>query len=407
MATSVKQVVLDSGERYMLLVNGVGMPLYFPALYVTVVVRGGSRATNTIRNALSAIKALYIWQDACQVDVESSFSTGRLLEAYQIHALRDFIQCSLGHDALVEKKPRSITARRSKPKIVSTKVQYARLTVVADYLGFIAIQLQQGSEENKRRIHAMVSTIKACRPRISNRSVKDRDEIHLDVKLLDRLDKILKPGSKENPVKNYGTQVRNALMIAILRITGMRRGELLNLKVEDIDFSANQLSIVRRPDSKSDIRVFQPVAKTRVRTFPVDALLAERIHDYVLKYRNCVPGARKHGYLFVTHKAGPSCGRPLSIAGFAKFMREIKSIGPEFQGVHAHALRHAWNYMFSQQMDEMGVTTEREQQVRSYLMGWSPTSGTAATYNKRHIKEEAAKAVLGLQDRYLKQGSSA
>lgn len=53
------------------------------------------------------------------------------------------------------------------------------------------------------------------------------------------------------------------------------------------------------------------------------------------------------------------------------------------------------------------MTPEREQQLRSYLMGWNPTSGTAATYNKRHIKEKAGEAVLGLQGRYLKKGDKA
>ncbi len=407
MGISVRHVTFDDGERYLLLVDERGMPLYFPTLYATVVVRGGSRAANTIRNALSAIKVLYNWQGEYKVDIESSFACGELLEAHQIHALRDFMQRALDCDAQPEKKVLSITARRYKPKNVSTKVQYARLTVVADYLGFLAVQLQQGSEESKKRIQAMVSTLRACRPKISNKSQKDRDEIHLDVDLLDRLDNVLKPGCEGNPVKSYEIQVRNALMIGILRVTGMRRGELLNLKVEDIDFSANKLSVVRRPDAKGDLRVYQPVAKTRERTIPVDPLLADRIHDYVLKYRSKVPGAKRHGYLFVTHKAGPSCGRPLSIAGFAKFMREIKSLGPEFGGVHAHALRHVWNYVFSKQLDEKGVTPEREQQLRSYLMGWNPTSGTAATYNKRHIKEESAKAVLGLQDRYLNKGGKA
>lgn len=407
MGLSVRHVIFDGGERYMLLVDESGMPLYFPALYAAVVVRGGSRAVNTLRNALSAIKALYDWQRDCKVDIESCFACGVHLEAHQIHALRDFMQRSIDGDAKPERKVTSIAARRHKSKVVSTKVQYARLTVVADYLGFLAVQLQQGSEEAKKRIQAMVSTIRACRPKISNKSQKDRDEIHLDVELLDRLDNVLKPGSEGNPVKSYEVQVRNALMIAILRVTGMRRGELLSLKVEDINFAANKLSIVRRPDAKGDLRAYQPVVKTRERTIPVDPLLVERIHDYVLKYRSKVPGAKKHGYLFVTHKAGPSCGRPLSIAGFAKFMFEIKSVGPEFDGVHAHALRHAWNYMFSQQLDGKGVSPEREQQVRSYLMGWSPTSGTAATYNKQHIKEEAAKAVLGLQDRYLSRGGKA
>ncbi len=213
----IRQVTFDDGERYLLLLDEGGIPLYFPALYITVAVRGASRAANTIRNALGAIKALYDWQDGYKIDIESSFACGELLEAHQIHALRDFMQCSLERNAQVEKKVTSIASRRQKPKAISTKVQYARLTVVADYLGFLSGQLQQGSEETKRRIQAMVSTIRACRPRISSRSQKNRDEIHLDVELLDRLDEVLKPGGKGNPVKNYGTQVRNALMIAILR----------------------------------------------------------------------------------------------------------------------------------------------------------------------------------------------
>jgi hypothetical protein len=34
-------------------------------------------------------------------------------------------------------------------------------------------------------------------------------------------------------------------------------------------------------------------------------------------------------------------------------------------------------------------------------MGWSETSGTAATYNRKHIKEQAGKAVLELQLMHL------
>lgn len=400
---STRQLVFSSGERYSLLVDERGMPRYFPTLYITVKIRGASKAANTIRNSLGAIKALYDWQKEYGLDIESVFASGKSLQAHQIYALRDFMQYSLCSSIEEKTKITPVTVCKPKRAAVSTAVQYARLTVVADYLNFLAIQLNDGSEEVAERIRAMVSAIRSCRPRISNRSLKDRDERYLDAALLDRLDEALKPGSRQNPVKSYGAQIRNALMIAILRVTGMRRGELLNLKVEDIDFSANILSIVRRPDSKTDMRAWQPVAKTRERMFPIDPLLADRIHEYVLKYRSQVRGAKRHGYLFVTHKAGPSCGQPLSIAGFSKLMHQIKKIEDDFCNVHAHALRHSWNYSFSRGMDRKEVAPEREQQLRSYLMGWNPTSGTAATYNRRHIKEEAHKAALGLQVRYLKK----
>ncbi|MCY1370553.1 Tyrosine recombinase XerC [compost metagenome] len=190
-------------------------------------------------------------------------------------------------------------------------------------------------------------------------------------------------------------------MFSILRVTGLRRGELLNLKVEDIDFAKNTLKVVRRADSKEDARTFQPVVKTRERMFPLMPELVDQIHGYVLGYRNKVPGAKRHGYLFVTHKAGTSQGRPLSNAGFGKFMAELRGIVEGDNGIHAHSLRHHWNYSFSKICEGQGMTPEREEKIRSYLMGWSETSGTAATYNRRHTKEQAGKAVLELQNKHL------
>jgi integrase len=75
--------------------------------------------------------------------------------------------------------------------------------------------------------------------------------------------------------------------------------------------------------------------------------LVRRIYGYVLDHRRKVPGVKRHGYLFVTHKAGASQGRPLSHAGFGKFMGELKKIAESCGGIHAHSLRHHWNYSFS------------------------------------------------------------
>ncbi|WP_241392779.1 site-specific integrase [Pseudomonas chlororaphis] len=114
-------------------------------------------------------------------------------------------------------------------------------------------------------------------------------------------------------------------MFSILRITGLRRGELLNLKVEDIDFGMNTIKVGRRPDSKGDARAYQSVAKTRERVIPLIPELADQIYSYVLSHRRKVPGAKKHGYLFVTHTSESSQMQPLSNAGFGKFMGGAES----------------------------------------------------------------------------------
>ncbi|PHM54149.1 hypothetical protein [Xenorhabdus hominickii] len=118
-----------------------------------------------------------------------------------------------------------------------------------------------------------------------------------------------------------------------------------------------------------------------------------------MKYRSAFSRARKHPYLFVTHKQGTYQGEPLSNSGFGKVMSALQGVAEKFSPVHAHAFRHSWNYSFSKALDKVAGkhSPEKEEQMRSYLMGWKETSGTAATYNRRHIKEKAKEAVLEFQ----------
>lgn len=396
MELSIRRIKSSSGERFVVLVDSVGMPLFYPALYVTVHMRGRSLAVNTIQNTLNAIKALYAWQSFYCIDIESRFSCCELLQTHEVHSMRDFMQ-----KPLVDKNNGKAVSISRRDRTVSVRNQYARMSVIADYLGFLAGQLQKPSTQGNENIKRMVSQIKANRPKKPTKSIIDRDEKRLDDSDLDALEKALKPGSNNNPVHEYAVQVRNALIFSILRVTGLRRGELLNLKIEDIDFAKNTLKVVRRPDSTGDARVYQPVVKTRERTFPLMPELVDQVRGYVLGYRNKVPGAKKHGYLFVTHKSGTSEGLPFSNSGFGKFMGELKHIVEGYCFIHAHSLRHHWNYSFSKTCENQGMTPEREEKLRSYLMGWSETSGTAATYNRRYIKEQAGKAVLELQNKHL------
>ncbi|EWC39190.1 site-specific integrase [Pseudomonas sp. MTM4] len=400
MRLSVRRFQTESGERFLILVDDAGMPLYYPALFVTAVLRGGNRAINTISHALTAIKLLYAWDDYYCVDLESRFKRSELLFEHEIHSLRDFSQKRLADTKPNEGKVTSIKRRQ---RLVSTESQFNRMSVIADYVGFIAGRLYPVTATSAKDISAMVAMIKANRPRINELTEKDSSDTHLDDGLLDALEDVIRPGGEANPIADSGIQVRNALMFTILRLTGMRRGELLNLKIDDFDFKTEVVRVVRRPDSAGDPRQYQPLAKTRERTLPLTPEVMERISDYITKYRNKVPGARKHGFLFVTHKAGPNQGWPISNSGFGKFIFGLTEIASNLEGFHSHALRHHWNYVFSRLVTEKGITPEREEKLRSYLMGWSETSGTASTYNRRHIREEAGKAVIELQNKRLRK----
>lgn len=377
-----------------MLVDEEGIPLFYPTLFTTWILRASSQAANSITNALNALKALSAWEARLDIDLVSTFTQGVLLDHNQIRDLCDFLQLSL-EDELTTKA----TSILKKPNVVGASVHYFRISTAAQYLHFLAHRVAPHLADSE--INHMVEAIRAYRPGRPNKSNVDRDEIYLSDEAIQTIEAVLKPGSADNPALDGDVQLRNALMFFILKLTGMRRGELLNLRISDINFGDSTMAVVRRPDSALDTRKHQPTAKTRPRRIRIAPVLIERIADYVKGARRKVPGAKRHDYLFVTHKAGPTQGAPLSIGAFSKWMGQISDIA-ECAGFHAHALRHNWNYQFSRLAEAKGMSSEEEEKIRSYWMGWSETSGTAAIYNHRHTKEKAQEAGLELQERYTK-----
>jgi integrase len=68
-------------------------------------------------------------------------------------------------------------------------------------------------------------------------------------------------------------------------------------------------------------------------------------------------------------------------------------------------LRHTWNDRFSEEVDKKDIDPETEKHIRSYLMGWAPTSSTAATYTRRHAQRKAREVSLALQTKLMNPGN--
>ena len=392
MDISLRRFRGSEGERFSVLVDGQGMPLFYPTLFSTWVLRASSQAANSITNTLNALKAVCAWEARVGIELESLFLQGKLLDHNQIRDLCDFLQRSL-----ISNEVTTVTSIRQKPNVVNASIHYFRISTAARYLKFLAHRVAPHLDDVV--VNKMVDTIKAHRPGKPKKSDPDRDEIHLSDEAVQAIEAALRPGSYDNPARDSGVQLRNALMFFILKLTGVRRGELLNLRIGDINFGNNTMSVIRRPDSNLDTRKHQPTAKTLPRRLRIAPALIGKISDYVKDIRSKVPGAKRHDYLFVTHKAGPTQGAPMSIGAFSKWMGQIADVA-EGAGFHAHALRHNWNYQFSRLAEQKGMSPEEEEKTRSYWMGWSETSGTAGTYNRRHTKEKAQQAGLELQERY-------
>jgi integrase len=164
-----------------------------------------------------------------------------------------------------------------------------------------------------------------------------------------------------------------------------------------------RLTVARRPDDPKDPRRQQPTAKTLSRILPMSSGLVEMGTAYILNVRRLVPGARKHGFLFVETDRG----RPLSAAAVEKLFRELRQTSPDLlESLTAHVLRHTWNDRYSEWCDRNKIQPEDEEKQRTYLMGWHDGSGTATIYTRRHTRKRAAEVSLAMQAESFRAGTN-
>ncbi|KPD21364.1 tyrosine-type recombinase/integrase [Idiomarina abyssalis] len=391
---------MDSGERYCHVINlTTGLPEFYPNLYLTTQVRNRSRASSTILATAGSLVVLLRFFERRQIDIQERILTRRFLSPHEVDALSDYMQRKFRRAPKEEPVDSMFTLDELEELegSVDSGTHYMRLTNSAKYLKWLAGQLFQSPDSQaSERIKAIESQITARRPERKRRN-EDRDR-SLSEEQLDLLFDSLKLDSPINP---FGKEVqrRNRLIISMLYYLGIRGGELLNIRIPDINFHNNQIKIVRRADEEDDPRGLEPNTKTLERTLPIGDVLSHELHEYINKDRRRVQNARKNDFLFVTHKSGPTVGQPLSKSGYFKIINQIKTLSPILYALTGHMLRHSWNFDFSEQMDssESPLSEERQAQLRSYLMGWKPGSGSAEYYNRRFVKQQAKEAGLALQ----------
>lgn len=398
----INTFIMDSGERYCLVVDhSTGLPEFYPNLFLTTQIRNKGDASSTILAAASNLVVLLHFLECRDIDLHSRLLAKEFFKPHELDDLRDFAQRKQG------KIPSTPTGNvlfikdrfEASMDTVENGTLHSRLTTFANYLCWLGKHfLDDSGQEAIEQLNAMSEQIKVRRPSKKNRNsgLQDRS---LNDEQLDVLFEVIRIQSDLNPFSPE-VQRRNRLMILLLYHLGIRGGELLNIRIKDIDFGINRLAIVRRADEKDDPRSREPNAKTRDRILPLADTLAKELHDYIIQDRRKVQRATKNDFLFITHKIGPTVGQPISKAGYYKVISIVSVISPQLYTITGHMLRHTWNRKFSEKMDAMDqpLSEEYQEQIRSAIMGWKPGSGTGAIYTKRVIQERAYKAALSLQE---------
>jgi integrase/recombinase XerD len=167
-------------------------------------------------------------------------------------------------------------------------------------------------------------------------------------------------------------RVRDRFLLSLLRETGLRVGEALGLRHEDID-ALRRVIVVRQR-----VNVNRARAKTNSREVPADPSLIRLYSDYLHEEY----GPLDCDYVFVNLWAEP-VGRPMSYPSVDRLVRRLRArTGIEFT---PHQFRHS----YATDLLRRGVAVE----VVQHLLGHASISTTVDTYSHLGI-EDARRALV-------------
>jgi len=406
---------MSSGERLPMLLGVDGLPMFEPTVFSLSEIRARNRASNTIESYLRSVMVLLLFLGLRKIDLQIRLDEGRLLFLGEIEDLArisrlpiERIQVMLDDaESLSVKVAPFVSLEKLRMRSsgmpdseVSPAAAATRLRNIRDYLKWLGSNRMSRHGVNvvlrnslTSSVQQMVDAIDARLPSDGHYLIEQREGLAPEV--VDRILMVVDPQSASNPWHDEHCRYRNELIILWLLYLGLRKGELLNIRISDIDFRQSAVTVARRADDISDPRRNQPKVKTRGREIPLSTALLDKTNAYIMNQRSGIRGARKHDFLFVSEDTG----QPMSVPTLAKLFNVLRSKCPDLpKNIFPHIFRHTWNDRFSEEMDAKRVGAETEKKTRSFLMGWSETSGTATTYTRRHIKKKAAKASLKLQE---------
>jgi integrase len=167
---------------------------------------------------------------------------------------------------------------------------------------------------------------------------------------------------------------RDRFLVSLLDEAGLRIGEALGLRHEDLSLRRAEVRVVPRDDNANEARV----KRMKERAVPVRDVVLDLYADYMeLEY-----GMLDCDYVLVT-LSGPTRGAPMTRHGAGKLfsrLRQRTGIGH----LHAHAYRHAYATRLLRARVPATVVAE--------LLGHSSSQTTTETYS--HLTAEDHREVL-------------
>lgn len=409
---TVKTVLCANGERLpTLLHSNNGMPDFDATLWVVTSLRSQNVASATIEQALRSIKILYLVLQSKKIALSERLREGRILDPAEIELICKAAKQTTSTTASEAIKQEKTEPHRIAKGVVSLEKFRLRMTTRDNNIdvdsGTTAIRMSyiraflnwrinreifRANGEKKTDLlmlrNLVDAEMKSKSPSTPGRAtISTRTGIDRQAQTL--LLAVVTPDHLQNPWTGEFIKSRNQLIVNLLIALGVRRGELLGMRINDIKPRSQDVEILRRPDDITDPRLNESNTKTRDRVLPLSPELYHMIKKYMLLRHDIVHG--RHDFLIVSKN-----GEPLSKSETNRIFRDLDE-HHALRGIGPHTLRHT---KCENLADELHKAGKGDVEILGYLRqigGWSDTSKTPYRYTKRFAQERAAEADISLQ----------
>jgi len=369
----------NSGDLLPILLGNDGMPI--PAANEFILSRRYLSPNTLVRN-LREICVLYYWIEIEKFDIQSRIKNLTPFGEAEIKGgLIEFIRLKVNQSTSLNKS--TVSPFTFNQRLTTIKQYFIWcFDVFINSIPFSSVKYKQVLENKNRLIHFFNSSFINSPP--ANKSLSKG----LTEKETDFLLSILDPENPEAFGKNVAVRCRNYISNGLMLFHGLRPGELLSLRVEDIQIGAiSSVKVERRSPDMNDTRSPRPQIKRNGRVMAImDPLFAKHIDNYITNWRDVLEekASIESNYLILSDE-----GMPLSQSSITQFYQllRIEYSDDLPKNLTAKSLRHSFSSKMERILRAAGIDEENRRESLAYLRGDSSLS-SQDIYIAQEIEEQ-------------------
>ncbi|TQP72840.1 tyrosine-type recombinase/integrase [Vibrio cholerae] len=381
----IELVTHETGEQIPMMLDDSGMPVVLPNEFILA---RRSLSTNTLVRNLRELSVLYRWLDKSNYDLsakllaQNSFNEAEL-KGGLVEALR--IDQANGRINLVA--PNTFNQR------LTTIRQFISwcMDVLISQLPLSSLDYERLRERKSFFLKMLEGSFMSATP-MKKSLRKGLNEVEVDFLLA-----VLHPDAKQGFGRDPAVKFRNYVSVGLMLFCGLRPGELLSLRVEDVQVGAiSAIKIERRPADPLDARRPRPQIKRNGRLIPIESRqFAFTLNEYIVTWREVLESKSNHesDYLILSDE-----GVPLSQSSITQFFQLLRTqyVDRLPENLTAKSLRHTFSSRLERVLRASGMDEQRRREALAFLRGDSSLD-SQDIYIAQEVEEQAVKSLRRYQ----------